>query len=160
MLILSGRGGGPSRGAPATQPVQSSSHRPWHHVPILTVLCMHPNIHRRGTPRLDTGKTPAGHPSPEPPRGDTAGALCRDALGRMLGSCRSGGRCDGAPAAVRPLWLRAELGVWVTGLQITTAACRGSLVASAFIPALIAASPRNPIHLAVIDKRQLKSGCE
>lgn len=78
----------------------------------------------------------------------------------MPGSCRSGGRCGGAPAAVRPLWLGAELGVWVTGLQITTAACTGSLVASAFIPALIAASPRNPIHLAVIDKRQLKSSCE
>lgn len=57
-------------------------------------------------------------------------------------------------------WLREELAGWVTGLQITAAACTGSLVASAFIPALIAASPRNPIHLAVIDKRQLKSSCE
>lgn len=159
MLILSGRGGAPSRGSPATQPVQSSSHRPWHHVPILTLLCMHPNIHRWGTPHLDSGRTPLPGAAP---RGRGWGALQGWGGGdaRLLSLRGQVPWCSRCREAVRPLWLRAGLGVWVTGLQITAAACRGSLVASAFIPALIAASPRNPIHLAVIDKRQLKSGCE
>lgn len=158
MLILSGGDGAPSRGAPATQPVQRSSHRPWHCVPVLTLLCIS-NIHRRGTPYLDTGRTPL---SGAAPRGHGWGALQGEAgAGAQVLWLRGQVRwCSRCREAVRPLWLGAELGVWVTGLQITTAACRGSLVASAFIPALIAASPRNPIHLAVIDKRQLKSSCE